>query len=75
MVALLVLIIATLEMVFGGKICWTQKVYLAITLSKIWLNIYTCMYTYRLLEMSIETDQERFTLRFWCTNDKKVKDD
>ena len=23
-------------------------------------------------EMSIQTDQERFTVRIWCTNDKKV---
>ena len=35
MVALLVFIIFTLEIVFGQKNCSTQKVYLAITLSKI----------------------------------------
>ena len=23
-------------------------------------------------EMSIQTDQERFTVRLWCANDKKV---
>ena len=39
MVALLVLIIATLEIVFGRKNCRTQKVHLAITFSKIGLDI------------------------------------
>ena len=40
--ALLVFIMATLEVVFGRKKnCWTQKVYLAVTFSKIRLDI--CM--------------------------------
>ena len=38
-VLLLVFIIASLEIVFGQKNCWTQKVYLAITLYKIQLDI------------------------------------
>ena len=40
MVALLVFIIPTLEIVFGSKSCSTQKVHLAITLLKIRLDIY-----------------------------------
>ena len=39
-VALLIFIIATLEIVFGRKNCSTQKVHLAITLSKIRRDIY-----------------------------------
>ena len=38
--ALLVSITATLEIIFGQKNCSTQKVHLAITLSKIRLDIY-----------------------------------
>ena len=41
----------------------------------VYIYIYICIYTYRLVEMSIETDQERFTVLFWCTNDKKVRED
>ena len=36
----LVFVIASLEIVFGQKNCWTQKVYLAMTLSKIRLDIW-----------------------------------
>ena len=39
MIALLVFIIATLEVLFGRKNCSTQKVHLAITLSKIRLDV------------------------------------
>ena len=42
MVALLVFKTATLEL-----LCyWTQKVYLAIRLSKIWLGLYTQLYAH-----------------------------
>ena len=40
MIALLVFKIATLAIVFGRKNCWTQKVYLTITLSKIQQDVY-----------------------------------
>ena len=40
MVALLVLMLATLEAVLGGKNCLTEEVYLAITFSKIRLDIF-----------------------------------
>ena len=36
-------IMATLEIVFGRKNCWTQKVNLARTLSKIRLDTYICI--------------------------------
>ena len=38
MVALLVFILATLE-IFGRKNCWTQKIHLAITFSKTRLDV------------------------------------
>ena len=40
MIALLVFKIATLTIVLAEKNCWTQKVYLAITLSKIQQDVY-----------------------------------
>ena len=39
MIALPVFITATFEIVFGRKNCWTQNVHLAITFSKIGLDI------------------------------------
>ena len=41
MVALLVFILATLERFFGRKNCWTQKIHLAITFSKIRLDVHS----------------------------------
>ena len=44
MVALLVFIMATLEIVFGQKNCWTQiQGHSAVTLSKIQLEIYSTL--------------------------------
>ena len=45
MVALSVFIIATLEIVFGPKNCWTQKVHLAIAFSKIRLDLNLAFYS------------------------------
>ena len=43
MIALLVFVMATLEIVFGRKKnCWTQKVHLAVTFSKILLEDLIC---------------------------------
>ena len=48
--------------------------FLSISLYCLFIYILARMYWAALAnEMSIQTDQERFTVRLWCTNDKKVK--